>query len=119
MDLLARTGDASGAEKMAEELNKEFPDDTMLNSVWIPIARAFTWNCLTMDRKPSHSWKMLVIMNWARGRIPAITGLITSALQAISLRAIGADAAAEYEEILTTRAWKPSVLYLLAHLWIL
>jgi eukaryotic-like serine/threonine-protein kinase len=38
--LLARTGDASGSEKLAADLAREFPSDTGLNSVWLPIARA-------------------------------------------------------------------------------
>src|SRR5262249_24869408 len=38
--LLARIGDAAGAEKMFADLTKESPNDTMLHSVWIPIARA-------------------------------------------------------------------------------
>jgi serine/threonine protein kinase/predicted Zn-dependent protease len=38
--LLARTGDTVGAEKMFADLTKESPNDTMLHSVWIPIARA-------------------------------------------------------------------------------
>jgi len=38
--LLARTGDAGGAEKIFAELSKESPNDTMLHSVWIPAARA-------------------------------------------------------------------------------
>ena len=37
---LARTGDAAGSEKLAVDLAKEFPDDTMLNAVWLPIVRA-------------------------------------------------------------------------------
>jgi eukaryotic-like serine/threonine-protein kinase len=38
--LLARTGDASESEKLAADLAREFPSDTGLNSVWLPIARA-------------------------------------------------------------------------------
>jgi eukaryotic-like serine/threonine-protein kinase len=38
--LLARVGDSSTAEKMFADLAKEFPNDTMLNSVWIPIAHS-------------------------------------------------------------------------------
>ena len=38
--LLARAGDASRSQKLIEELAKEFPTDTLLNSVWLPVARA-------------------------------------------------------------------------------
>jgi eukaryotic-like serine/threonine-protein kinase len=38
--LLARTGDAMGSEKLVADLAREFPNDTGLNSVWLPLARA-------------------------------------------------------------------------------
>jgi len=38
--LLARTGDVNGSEKLAVALAREFPSDTGLNSVWLPVARA-------------------------------------------------------------------------------
>ena len=37
---LARSGDASRAERLADELAKRFPLDTMLNRYWIPTIRA-------------------------------------------------------------------------------
>ena len=37
---LARTGDTSRAEKLIEEVTKEFPSDTLNNSVFIPVAQA-------------------------------------------------------------------------------
>jgi eukaryotic-like serine/threonine-protein kinase len=37
---LARVGDASGSQKLMDGLAKEFPADTLLNSVWLPVARA-------------------------------------------------------------------------------
>ena len=39
-DVLARAGDASRSQKLIEELAREFPTDTMLNMVWLPVARA-------------------------------------------------------------------------------
>src|SRR5262249_42102355 len=39
--LMARIGDSNGAEQILSDLAKEFPHDTMLNSVWTPMARAF------------------------------------------------------------------------------
>ena len=39
-DILARAGDTTGSQKLIDELAKEFPTDTMLNSVWLPVARA-------------------------------------------------------------------------------
>ena len=37
---LARAGDSSGSQKLIAQLAKEFPADTMLNSVWLPVAKA-------------------------------------------------------------------------------
>jgi predicted Zn-dependent protease len=37
---LARSGDATRAEKLADELTKRFPLDTMINRYWIPTIRA-------------------------------------------------------------------------------
>ncbi len=39
-DALARAGDAGGSQKLIEELAREFPTDTMQNSVWLPVAKA-------------------------------------------------------------------------------
>jgi DNA-binding winged helix-turn-helix (wHTH) protein/tetratricopeptide (TPR) repeat protein len=37
---LARGGDAAGAEKLAAELDKRFPTDTLLEHYWLPTIRA-------------------------------------------------------------------------------
>ena len=36
----ARIGDSAAAEKLISEINQEAPTDTLLNKVWIPVARA-------------------------------------------------------------------------------
>jgi predicted Zn-dependent protease len=38
--LFARTGDTARAQRLIDELVKEFPTDTILNAVWLPVARA-------------------------------------------------------------------------------
>ena len=38
--ILARAGDASQSQKLMERVAKESPTDTIVNSVWLPIARA-------------------------------------------------------------------------------
>ena len=117
MDVLARTGDASGAEKMAEELNKEFPDDTMLNSVWIPIARAFT------EIRRNNGSKAVALMEDARhyelGQGPDSCNYWANYVRAAGYLTArdGAHAAAEYQKILDHQGVEPvSPLYLLAHL---
>jgi len=37
---MARAGDASGAEALANELGQRFPSDTLLNAVGLPVIRA-------------------------------------------------------------------------------
>ncbi len=39
-DLFSRAGDAARSQKLIEELAREYPSDTLLNMVWIPVARA-------------------------------------------------------------------------------
>ena len=39
-DALARAGDTSRSQKLIEELAREFPTDTLQNSVWLPVAKA-------------------------------------------------------------------------------
>ena len=44
---LARAGDAAGAEKLADQLNQDFPLDTLMQNYWIPAIRA----SIELDRK--------------------------------------------------------------------
>jgi tetratricopeptide (TPR) repeat protein len=37
---LARTGDAAEAEKLAKDLEKQYPLDTLVNNYWLPVIRA-------------------------------------------------------------------------------
>ena len=39
-DALARAGDASRSQKLIADLAREFPTDTLQNSVWLPVAKA-------------------------------------------------------------------------------
>ncbi len=38
--VLARAGDGSRSQKLVEELAREYPTETLLNAVWLPVARA-------------------------------------------------------------------------------
>lgn len=117
MDLLARTGDATGAEKLATELAREFPTDTMLNSVWIPIARAFT------EIRRNNGSKAVALLEVARryelGQGPNSCNYWANYTRAEAYRAAhdGANAAGEYQKILDHQGVEPvSPLYALAHL---
>jgi serine/threonine protein kinase/Flp pilus assembly protein TadD len=117
MDLLARTGDASGAEKLATELAQEFPNDTMLNSVWIPIDRAFT------EIRRNNGSKAVALLESARpyelGQGPNSCNYWANYARGEAYRAAhdGANAAAEYQKILDHQGVEAvSPLYALAHL---
>jgi serine/threonine protein kinase/Flp pilus assembly protein TadD len=117
MELLARTGDASGAEKLATELVQEFPNDTMLNSVWIPIARAFT------EIRRNNGSKAVALLESARpyelGQGPNSCNYWANYARGEAYRAAhdGANAAAEYQKILDHQGVEAvSPLYALAHL---
>ena len=38
--VLARAGDHAAAQKLAEELARQYPSDTLLNKYWLPVVRA-------------------------------------------------------------------------------
>jgi len=40
VNVLARTGDAGRSQKLMDELAKDFPTNTLLNAIWVPLARA-------------------------------------------------------------------------------
>src|ERR1700687_339240 len=40
MDVLPRTGDSARSQKIAEDLVRQYPTDTLLNKVFVPVAQA-------------------------------------------------------------------------------
>jgi tetratricopeptide (TPR) repeat protein len=117
MDLLARSGDASGAEKMASELAREFPNDTMLISTWIPIARAF------IELRRNNGSKAVALLEDARhyemGQGPNSSNFWPNYVRAEAYLTAhdGAHAAAEYQKILDHQGVEAvSPLYFLSHL---
>jgi tetratricopeptide (TPR) repeat protein len=111
--LFARIGDNARSTKMAEDLRKEFPVDTLLNQVQLPMVRAIG----SLQRnQPAEA---VAALDSAR---PYELG--TGGFAAVSLRGDaflrlhdGAKAAAEYQRILDHRGVDPmSVFYSLAHL---
>jgi len=50
--VLARLGDIAGSEKAVAGLQKDFPDDLMLNSVFLPVVRAINY---TEHNKPDEA----------------------------------------------------------------
>jgi len=57
---LARAGDTAGAEKLATELDKAFPLDTLVQRYWLPTIRAG----IAMERKdPNRAIELLKVAN--------------------------------------------------------
>jgi eukaryotic-like serine/threonine-protein kinase len=117
MDLLARTGDAVGAEKLAQELAKEFPSGTMLNSAWIPIAQA------VIEIHHNNGSKAVALLENTRGyelgQGPNSCNYWANYTRAEAYRVAhnGSNAAAEYQKILDHQGVEAvSPLYALAHL---
>jgi len=114
--LLARTGDANGSEKLAGDLAKEFPNDTLLNSVWIPIVRASN----EMRRDPPKAISLLeAARSYELGAVPNGCDYWPNYVRGEGfLKAQdGTKAAAEYQKILDHRGINPtSPLYTLARL---
>jgi eukaryotic-like serine/threonine-protein kinase len=115
--LLARTGDASGSEKLAAALASQFPNDTVLNSVWIPIARAST------ELRRNNPAKAVDLLESGRlyelGGGPNPTSYWPNYVrgEAFLKAREGAKATAEYHKILDHRGVDPTnPLYTLASL---
>ncbi|HEV2493635.1 MAG TPA: protein kinase [Terriglobia bacterium] len=114
---LARTGDTSQAEKLIAELGKEFPSDTLLNSVSIPVAQAIIE---TERNDPAKAIAELEATTpYELGGPPGGAAYWSMYIrgEAYLHTDDGAKAAAEYEKILDHRGIDPlSPLYPLAHL---
>lgn len=55
---LARAGDTAAAEKLAAELDKQFPVDTLVHTYWLPTIRA----AVALERKdPSRAVELLKV----------------------------------------------------------
>lgn len=109
---LAACGQAAAAQSLVDEMQKRFPQDTLLNSVWIPLIRAQ--------------------LELARGNAPQALQFLESArkydeygdywpqyirAQAYLKQKSGLQAAAEFKKILDHRGWYPlSPVYALAQL---
>jgi eukaryotic-like serine/threonine-protein kinase len=105
--LLSRIGDSGGAEKVLPDLAKAFPHDTMLNSVWIPVAHALA------EMHANNPAKAVELLESARpyelGIGPNSCGAwpLFYRAQAYLLAHDGQKAAVEYQRILDHRGVDP------------
>ncbi len=106
--LLARVGDSNAADKMFADLAKEFPSDTTLNSVWIPISRAIS------EMRRNNPAKAVEVLESARpyelGMGPNSCSYWANYVRGEAyLKAHdGQKAAAEYQKILDHRGVDPA-----------
>ncbi len=117
VDGLARAGDAGRSQKLIDELAKEFPTDTLLNAVWLPVARAT--NQIRADQPGKGVDTLEAAAPYEMGSPPsgaAYWPMYVRGEAYLRLRN-GAKAATEYQKILDRRGVAPtSPLYPLARL---
>jgi eukaryotic-like serine/threonine-protein kinase len=115
--VMARIGDAAGAERLFADLAKGSPNDTILNSAWIPIARA------TAEIRHGNPAKAVELLESARpyelGSGQNACGYSVNYVrgEAYLKSHDGAKAAAEYQKVLDHRGVDPvNPLYALSTL---
>jgi eukaryotic-like serine/threonine-protein kinase len=115
--VLARAGDASQSQKLMEQGAKESPTDTIVNAVWLPIARAA--NQIHANQAAQAVASLEVSSRYEMGSPPSGASYWPMYVRGdayLHLRD-GAKAAAEYQKILDHRGIDAtSPLYTLARL---
>jgi tetratricopeptide (TPR) repeat protein/predicted Ser/Thr protein kinase len=115
--VLARAGDASQSQKLMEQAAKESPTDTIVNAVWLPIARAA--NQIHANQAAQAVVSLEVSSPYEMGSPPSGASFWPIYVRGdayLHLRD-GAKAAAEYQKILDHRGIDAtSPLYTLARL---
>jgi serine/threonine protein kinase/tetratricopeptide (TPR) repeat protein len=114
---LSRSGDTAGSQKLMDGLVKDFPSDTLLNSVWLPVARASLQ--LTANQATQAVTTLEPARTYELGGPPngAVYWPIYVRGEAYLSLHDGAKAAAEFQKILDHGGIAPSMpLYTLARL---
>ncbi len=101
---LARAGDTAGAEKLAAELDRTFPLDTLVQRYWLPTIRA----AVALERKdPNRAIELLKMGNMIELGVPAqgIGALYPSYLRGKAYLMLhdGSAAAAEFRMLIDHR----------------
>jgi serine/threonine protein kinase/tetratricopeptide (TPR) repeat protein len=114
---LARAGDASQSQKLMEQAAKGSPTDTLMNAVWIPVARAS--NQIHANQAAQAVATLEVSAPYELGSPPKGADYWPSYIRGDAYLHLGdgAKAAVEYQKILDHRGVNPtSQLYYLARL---
>jgi predicted Zn-dependent protease len=113
--VFARQGDSARSQKLVDELKKEWPFDTLLNQVWLPLAQAT--NDIQRNQPAEAIARLESAAPYEFGGPPdgAIYWPIYIRGEAFLKERDGVKAAAEYQKILDHRGIDPtSPLYSLA-----
>jgi tetratricopeptide (TPR) repeat protein len=114
---LARTGDTAQAVKILNSVAKEFPADTLLINVYIPVTKAMI---LLHENKPDQAVAVLqTAIPYELGAGPGAPGYLPNYVRGEAFLHMrnGAKASAEFQKILSHRGIEPSsVLYPLSRL---
>ena len=117
MWVLAQTGDLAGSQKIAEDLVREYPTDTILNKVLVPLVHA---RSDLQHNQPAQAVAHLEIATpYELGTEPGTAHYWVNYIRAEAFLGSkdGAKAAAEYQRILDHRGVDPTdVSYTLSHL---
>ena len=107
MQLLALTGDAARSQKIAEDLVREYPTDTLLNKVFVPLAQATS--DLQRNQPAQAVARLEVAAPYELGSGPGAPGYAINYIRGEAFLRLkdGAKAAAEYQKILDHRGVDP------------
>jgi tetratricopeptide (TPR) repeat protein/tRNA A-37 threonylcarbamoyl transferase component Bud32 len=114
---LALTGDAARSQKIADDLVRQYPTDTLLNKVWVPVAQALSE--LQHNQPAQAAARLEVAAPYELGSEPGAAHFLVNNVrgQAFLHLKQGAKAAAEFQKILDHRGINPlDVNYNLSHL---
>jgi hypothetical protein len=117
MLVLAGTGDAARSQKIADDLVREHPTDTLLNKAQVPLVQAERY---LQHNQPAQAVAALeVAAPYELGSGPGSAGYSINFIRGEAFLRLkeGAKAAAEYQKILDHRGVNPTdVSYTLSHL---
>jgi tetratricopeptide (TPR) repeat protein len=105
---MALAGDSAGAQALADDLDKRFPEDTSVRSSYLPVLRALL---ATMGREPAQAIEALqgatpyelgVPLSWYNGSFGQLYPVYVRGHAYLDAQQ-GAEAAAEFQKILDHR----------------
>jgi tetratricopeptide (TPR) repeat protein/predicted Ser/Thr protein kinase len=117
MVTLAQTGDAARSQKIADDLVRQYPSDTLLNKVWVPVVQALTE--LQHNQPAQAVARLEVATPYELGSEPGAAHYLVNQVrgQAFLRLKEGAKAVAEFQKILDHRGIDPlDISYNLSHL---